>query len=167
MRARLILGVVLLASVAYAREPKPHQSGKLLQMESVACGVDENSGKSVVGELIGTDSAHKKTNEMLCQEYILQSEKIIYRIRPRDEKHPVLLPVGEQAQFRIQKDKMILRVEDLDGKDREYVVHPGCPNGCFPKSRQDATSRCFNRGGFRVCTCVSRRWSRFGSGPAV
>lgn len=122
MRSQVILGVVLLASVAYAKEPKPHQSGKLLQMESVACGVDENSGKSLAGELIGTDSAHKKTHELLCQEYVLQSERVIYRIRPRDEKHPVLLPVGEQAQFRMEKDKMILRVEDLDNKDREYVV---------------------------------------------
>jgi hypothetical protein len=59
---------------------------------------------------------------LLCQEYVLQSERVIYRIRPRDEKHPVLLPVGEQAQFRLQKDKMILRVEDLDDKDREYIV---------------------------------------------
>src|SRR6266403_4513883 len=133
MSARLILGMVLLASVAHAREPKPHQSGKLLQMESVACGVDENSGKSVVGELIGTDSAHKKTHELLCQEYVLQSEKVIYRIRPRDEKHPVLLPVGEQAQFRMQKDKMILRVEDLDDKDREYIVVSMTP-------REDASS---------------------------
>jgi hypothetical protein len=47
---------------------------------------------------------------------------VIYRIRPRDEKHPVLLPVGEQAQFRMEKDKMLLRVEDLDSKDREYIV---------------------------------------------
>jgi len=122
MRSRFVLAIVLLASMAYAKDAKPRQSGKLLQMESVACGVDENSGKSVVGELIGTDSAHKKTHEMLCQEYILQTDKIIFRIRPRDEKHPVLLPVGEQAQFRILKDKMILRVEDLDDKDREYNV---------------------------------------------
>jgi hypothetical protein len=93
-----------------------------MQMESVACGVDENSGKSLAGEIIGTDGAHKKTHELLCQEYVLQSDKVIYRIRPRDEKHPVLLPVGEQAQFRMQKDRMILRVEDLDDKDREYVV---------------------------------------------
>ena len=47
---------------------------------------------------------------------------LIYRIRPRDEKHPVLLPVGEKAQFRIHKDKMLLRVEDADGKEREYSV---------------------------------------------
>ena len=122
MRSRFVMGVVLVASVAYAKEPKPYDGGKLLQMESVACGVDENSGKSFAGEIIGTDGAHKKTHELLCQEYILQSNKVIYRIRPKDEKHPVLLPVGEQAQFRLEKDKMVLRVEDMDNKDREYVV---------------------------------------------
>ncbi len=122
MKSRFVVGVVLLASVAYAKEPKPHQSGRLLQMESVACGLDENSGKTFVGEIVGTDGAHKKTHELLCQEYVLQSDKVIYRIRPRDEKHPVLLPVGEQAQFRMEKDRMILRVEDLDDKDRQYTV---------------------------------------------
>lgn len=122
MKSRIFLGVVLVVSVAYAKDVKPRQSGKLLQMESVACGVDENSSKSLAGELIGTDSAHKKSHELLCQEYVLQTERVIYRIRPRDEKHPVLLPVGEQAQFRMQKDKMILRIEDLDDKDREYTV---------------------------------------------
>src|SRR5215470_9753496 len=122
MKFRIVVGIVLVASVAYAKDPKSHQSGKLSQMESVACGVDENSGKSFAGELIGTDSAHKKTHELLCQEYVLIADRVIYRIRPRDEKHPVLLPVGEQAQFRMERDKMILRVEDLDDKDREYIV---------------------------------------------
>lgn len=122
MKARIVIGVALLASLAYAKDQKPFQHGKLLQMESVACGVDENSGKSIAGEIIGTDSAHKKTHELLCQEYLLQSDKVIYRIRPRDEKHPALLPVGAEAQFRMQKDKMVLRVEDLDDKDRDYVV---------------------------------------------
>ena len=91
-------------------------------MDSVSCGVDENSGKTVMGEVLGTDSAHKKQHELLCQEYLLQTDRIIYRIRPRDEKHPVLLPVGEKAQFRIDKDKMILRVEDGDDKERQYSV---------------------------------------------
>lgn len=117
-----VLSIVLLASFSFAKEPKTHQSGKLLQMESVPCGVDENSGKSIAGEIIGTDGAHKKTHELLCQEYVLQSERVIYRIRPKDEKHPALLPVGEQAQFRMEKDKMVLRVEDMDNKDREYIV---------------------------------------------
>jgi hypothetical protein len=29
---------------------------------------------------------------------------------------------GPEAQFRIQKDKMLLRVEDVDEKEREYGV---------------------------------------------
>ncbi len=33
-----------------------------------------------------------------------------------------MLPVGEKAQFRIQKDKMLLQVEDVDEKEREYSV---------------------------------------------
>ena len=122
MRSRLFFCVVALATVSYARTPKTYQTGKLLQMDSVACGYDEKNGKSLAGEMLGTDSSHKKTHELLCQEYVLQAEKVIYRIRPRDEKHPVLLPVGEKAQFRLEKDKMLLRVEDLDDKEREYVV---------------------------------------------
>lgn len=122
MRGKLVCAVLLMTCVAFAKDPKPRQSGKVSQMEAVACGVDENSGKSFAGELLGTDSAHKKTHELLCQEYLLVTDRVIYRIRPRDEKHPVLLPIGEQAQFRMEKDKMILRVEDLDDKDRQYTV---------------------------------------------
>jgi hypothetical protein len=123
MRSKLMLCIVLgLASAAYAKDPKAYQTGKLLQMDSVSCGMAEKDAKSFAGEMLGTDSGSKKTQEVLCQEYVLQAERVIYRIRPRDEKHPVLLPVGEQAQFRLQKDKMLLRVEDLDSKEREYVV---------------------------------------------
>jgi hypothetical protein len=91
-------------------------------MDSVECGTDQKSGKSFAGEVLGTDNAHQKTHMLLCQEYLLQTDRIIYRIRPKDDKHPVLLPVGEKAQFRIEKDKMKLRVEDLDSKERDYVV---------------------------------------------
>jgi len=123
MRSKLALCLLLtLAVAAVAKEPKPYQTGKLLQMDSVQCGTAEKDATSLAGEMLGTDSGSKKTHELLCQEYVLQSDHVIYRIRPRDEKHPVLLPVGEQAQFRLQKDKMLLRVEDLDNKEREYIV---------------------------------------------
>ena len=123
MRAKLGLCVVLgLASAAYAKQPKVFQSGKLLQMDSVQCGVQEKDAKSFADEMLGTDSTKKNTHELLCQEYLLQADRVVYRIRPRDEKHPVLLPVGEHAQFRMEKDKMLLRVEDLDGKERAYIV---------------------------------------------
>ncbi len=122
MRLRFFLAIMLVAVLAQAKEPKHYQSGKLLKMESVKCGTDEKNGKSLAGEMIGTDSAHMKTHELLCQQYVLETEKVMYTIRPRDEKHPVLLPIGEKAQFRMDKDKIVLRVEDLDDKEREYGV---------------------------------------------
>jgi hypothetical protein len=125
----LVLASILLTASAFAREQKSYQSGRLLQMDSVKCGVDEKDAKSFAGEVIGTDSGHKKTQELLCQEYVLQADKVIYRIRPKDSKHPVLLPVGDQAQFRIERDKMLLRVEDMDSKEREYIVVSITPRG--------------------------------------
>jgi len=110
------------ASLGYARDHQSEHSGTLLQMDSVECGTDQKNNKSFAGELIGTDSAHQKMHTLLCQEYLLQSERILYRIRPKDDKHPALLPVGEKAQYHIEKDRMKLRVEDLDDKEREYVV---------------------------------------------
>jgi hypothetical protein len=59
---------------------------------------------------------------MKLQEYVLKTDRVIYRIRPKDDKHPVLLPVGMTAQFRLDKDKIKLRIEDLDDKEREYIV---------------------------------------------
>jgi len=140
MRFKVFMAAVLLVSLAHAREPKHYQSGVLLQMDSVECGFDENSGKSFAGEVLGTDSAHKKTHALLCQEYLLQTDHVIYRIRPKDEKHPVLLPVGGKAQFRLEKDKMILRVEDLDDKDRNYIVVSMTPRE-DSKPPQSTTSR--------------------------
>ncbi len=97
---RIAFFALLCASLAYARDQRSPQSGTLLQMDSIECGTDQKSAKSLTGEIIGTDSAHQT----------------------KDDKHPTLLPVGEKAQFHIEKDKMKLRVEDLDDKEREYIV---------------------------------------------
>lgn len=138
MRLKFLVAIALLAAVAQAREPRHYQSGKLMRMESVKCGTDEKNGKSVAGELIGTDSQHMKTHELLCQEYVLETDKLIYHVRPKDEKHPALLPVGEKAQFRLDKDKMRLRVEDYDDKEREYIVISMVPKDEAGSSRASA-----------------------------
>jgi hypothetical protein len=114
--------VLLAAPAVLAKDPPSYDKGILLSMESTMCGTSENGGKSMTGEILGTDSSHKKTQELLCQEYVLQGDRLTYRIRPKDDKHPLLLPVGETVQFRIEKDKMYLRNPEGDQKERQYVV---------------------------------------------
>jgi hypothetical protein len=46
-----------------------------------------------------------------------------YHIRPTDNKHPVILPVGHEVVFKIKKDRMYLKVPDGgDHKTRAYRV---------------------------------------------
>jgi hypothetical protein len=124
MRSKsLVLASLFLAATAYAKDLKAYQDAKLLQMDSVQCGDTKDAKKG-------------KTHELLCQEYVLQTDQVTYRIRPKDDKHPVLLPVGASAQFRLEKVKMLLRVESLDAKEREYVVVSVKPRG---DSSADAT----------------------------
>ncbi len=139
---KMILTGFLLCAVcgAQAKDKPAYEKGVLVQMESTSCGYAEKDGKSLTGELIGTDSQHKKTQEVLCQEYILQSDRIVYRIRPKDDKHPVLLPIGEAAEFRIHKDKLLLRVPEADDKEREYIVVSMTPRADAATSKPASAS---------------------------
>lgn len=116
-RKSLILASILLAATAYAKEPKTYQDGKLLQMDSVQCGTDTKDAKK------------GKTHELLCQEYVVQTDQVLYRIRPKDDKHSTLLAIGQNTQFHFEKNKMLLRVEGADGKEREYVIMSIKPRG--------------------------------------
>ena len=128
MRLHSVLAILLVVAAAQAKEPRHFQTGKLLKMESVKCGTDAKNAKSFAGEMIGTDSDHMKTRELLCQQYVLETATVLYTIQPKDDKHPELLPIGGKAQFRLEKDKMLLRVEGLDDKEREYFVVSMSPN---------------------------------------
>jgi hypothetical protein len=123
MKRIALTAVLLFAASSLSAKDKPdYQRGVLDRMDSTACGYAEKDNKTLAGEILGTDSQHKQTQQTLCQEYILKGEHVTYRIRPRDDKHPALLPIGETAEFRIHKDKLLLRVPEADGKEREYVV---------------------------------------------
>ncbi len=137
MNSRWILCLAVAAatsSLGSAKEPAPYQSGKLMQMNSVHCGTAQKSDTSALGEIIGTDDRSTKTQDVLCQEYVLETDSVVYHIRPRDEKHPDLLPIGTMAQFRIEKDKLILRAEGVD-KERQYLVV-----SVMPRSSADTAS---------------------------
>jgi hypothetical protein len=138
-KAVTFAGLLVLAICVQAKE-KFYEKGVLLQMESSACGSAEKGSKTLAGEILGTDGEHKRTQELLCQEYVLQGNRVIYRIRPRDEKHPVILPIGETAEYRIDKDKLILRVPEANDKEREYSVVSITPRTDVQDARSPKTA---------------------------
>ena len=125
----LLLALILFAVAACAGEPKAYQGGKLLRMDSVACAANPSSSNNQSRSSNQANEQNSATKQSLCQEYVLQADQVVYRIRPRDVKHSALLPVGEFAQFRLDKNKMILRINSLDEKEREYNVISMSPRG--------------------------------------
>lgn len=115
MRTSLVLSSLLLVASAYGKDLKAYQDATLLQMDSVQCGTETKNAK--------------KSHDLLCQEYVVQTDQVVYRVRPKEDKHAVLLPVGENAKFRLEKVKMLLRVDSLDSKEREFVVVSVKPRG--------------------------------------
>jgi hypothetical protein len=131
----MLAAVVLVALPLQAKDKPAYEKGVLLQMDSTSCGYAEKGSKTLAGEILGTDGEHKKTQQVLCQEYTLQTERVTYRIRPKDDKHPALLPIGETAEFRIHKDKLLLRVVETEDKEREYIVVSMTPRTDLAENR--------------------------------
>jgi len=55
-----------------------------------------------------------------------------YHIRPIDIKHAVLLPVGQEIEFKIKKNRMFVKALDGDRKARSYSIvamKPANPEG--------------------------------------
>ena len=140
MKRHSCLWVFFLVVMSAQAKEKSYEKGVLLQMESSPCGSAEKGSKTVVGEILGTDGEHKSTEVILCQEYVLQADRVIYRIRPKDEKHPALLPIGETAEFRIDKDKLILRVPEVNEKEYQYSVVSINPRSDVQDSRSPKTA---------------------------
>lgn len=112
---------LLLALPAFAGK-KHAQRAMIEKMEAVPCGAKEHglSGLGSVWASVG--ATHINTDEKLCPQYELKTDDMEYHVRPLDHKHPRLLPVGQEGEFKISKDVIEMRIPDGDHKMRRYQV---------------------------------------------
>jgi hypothetical protein len=124
MRTRqLLITAILLAlglgasSIAEAKDKKKPERGMLESMQSVPCGAKER-GVTGLGSIFGSVGVeHVNSHEQLCPQYLLRTDEMDYHIRPVDLKHAEVLPVGQEAVFKLEKGQLMLRVKDGDKKD--------------------------------------------------
>jgi hypothetical protein len=119
--ATVALLILFVPSMATAKEKKG-QRGMLENMQAVPCGAKERGVTGLGSMWASVGVAHVDSNEKLCPQYLLRTDEMDYRIRPLDTKHAVVLPVGHEAEFKIKKDRLYLRVVDGDKKTLEYQV---------------------------------------------
>ena len=101
---------------------KHGQRAMIEKMEAVPCGAKER-GLTGLGSVFGSVGAtHVDSDEKLCPQYMLRTDDMEYHIRPLDHKHPRLLPIGQEGEFKISKDVIEMRIPDGDHKKRRYQV---------------------------------------------
>src|SRR5258707_8504270 len=116
--------LVLIVPSSSGADKKKHgaERGMLEKMEAVPCGAKER-GLTGLGSVFGSVGVqHVNSEEKLCPQYLFRTDEMEYEIRPLDHKHPVVLPVGHEAEFKVKDDKMSLKVPDGDRKKRDYQV---------------------------------------------
>lgn len=114
---------LLLAIPALARDKKKHPQRVMVEnMVAVPCGA-KSHGITGIGSLWASAGLeHVNSDEKLCPQYLLRTDDMEYQVRPQDKKHPVLLPVGQEGEFKIKKDRLFMKIEDGDKKTRAYQV---------------------------------------------
>lgn len=116
--------ILLIAVPGFAGDNKKKHANRAMieRMEAVPCGAKER-GLTGLGTLWGSVGVtHVNSDEKLCPQYMLRTDDMEYHVRPLDHKHPVLLPIGQEGEFKVKKDKIDMRVVDGDHKMRHYQV---------------------------------------------
>ena len=123
-RMPLVAALALLMSTPlFAGDKKKHSDRAMIErMEAVPCGAKEQglTGLGSVWASVGITSIN--SDEKLCPQYMLKTDDMEYHVRPLDHKHPVILPVGKEGEFKVNKDKLDMRIPDGDRKMRHYQV---------------------------------------------
>jgi len=122
----LVIGALALSMLhptsAAAKDKKKPPRGMIESMQSLPCGMKQKglNGLGAVWGSVGVTSV--SSNEKLCPQYLFRTDDLEYHIRPKDTKHPVILPIGHEAEFKVQKDEILLKVADGDHKTHAYHV---------------------------------------------
>jgi hypothetical protein len=101
---------------------KHGQRAMIEKMEAVPCGAKEHGLTGLGSVWASVGATHVNTDEKLCPQYLLRTDDMEYHVRPLDHKHPRLLPIGQEGEFKISKDVLEMRVPDGDHKMRRYQV---------------------------------------------
>jgi hypothetical protein len=125
VKTALIFALVLMSAVPAMADGKKKQQPEralLEKMEAVPCGAKEKGLTGLGTVWASAGITHVNSDEKLCPQYMVITDEMEYHIRPTDTKHPVLLPVGKEIEFKIKKDHMTLKVLDGDQKMETYYV---------------------------------------------
>ncbi len=122
MKLTVLSGIFFVAaSASFANEKPAFRNGVLLQPDHATC-VSEKKSSEHPSSNSSVSGASQDQARDLCSDYILQTDQLNFRIRSKNDKRANVLPAGQFAQFRLAKDKLLLRAYETSTKEIQFTV---------------------------------------------
>jgi hypothetical protein len=100
-----LLCVVLLASPVFlSAQTHSQQQGTIVRMRMTDCLGPQH------GFMVTMSGGAKMEPGLLCPEYVLLADKVVYVISGKSSEQ--LIPLAEVTRFRLQKNEMLIRIDD-------------------------------------------------------
>jgi hypothetical protein len=143
IKSLLVLLLVLTAAMPASADKKKKQPDRAMleKMEAVPCGAKQKGITSLGSIWASAGITHVNSDEKMCPQYLLRTDDMDYEIRPKDLKHPVVLPVGQEVVFKIKKDEMYVKCPEGDKKTRAYQVVAMKPVEANPQNASTANDK--------------------------
>jgi hypothetical protein len=110
MKRTLFCMLVLTLPIYLSAQSRSHQQGTIVRMRMTDCTGPQHGFMAVMS---GDRNVEAGT---LCPEYVLVGERVVYVISGKTSDQ--LIPLAEVTRFRMQKNEMLIRIDDASKEAR-------------------------------------------------
>ncbi len=113
MKRTLCCILVLIFPVILSAQSSTHQEGTIVRMRMTDCLGPQH------GFMTAMSGGGKTETNLLCPEYVLVTDKVVYVISGKSSEQLLLL--AEVTRFRFQKNEMLIRVDDAPKESHFHI----------------------------------------------
>jgi len=112
---RTLFCIVLLVTVSpfLPAQIRSRQQGTIVRMRMTDCLGPQH------GFMATMSGGGKMEPGLLCPEYVLVTDKVVYVISGKSSEQ--LIPLAEVTRFRLQKNEMLIRIEDASKESHFHI----------------------------------------------
>lgn len=114
MKRTLFCIFLLTLPVDLASQTRTHQDGTIIRMRMTDCMGPQHPFMATM-----SGGGGRAETGALCPEYVLVADKVVYVISGRGSDQ--LIPLAEVTRFRLQKNEMLIRIDDASKESRFHI----------------------------------------------
>ncbi len=112
-RTLFCIAMLVTFAVVLAAQTNSQQQGTIIRMRLAGCVVPQHA---LMARMSGGENPETR---LLCPEYVLVGEKVVYVITGKTAEQ--LIPLAEVTRFRLQKNEMLIRIDDSSKESRFHI----------------------------------------------